>query len=118
MRFPELAISQDQVLLVSEALLGNQSVASRRAEAADIYLRVWRAFSENYMTDPAFPRLQVNVVMIAAKMALYPPFQPGSRGVLRQISSIEPKWLPAFIRAFPGMVFTKIHSFLIRKNRK
>jgi glycosyltransferase involved in cell wall biosynthesis len=117
-RFPDLAISHDQVLLVSNALLGRLTSPWRRAEAANIYLCVWQAFSEGCTPGPDFNNLQNNVVKIAAKLALYPPFQPGFRKVLRQISSIEPMWLVAFVRAFPEMVSTKIHSWQIRKNRK
>jgi hypothetical protein len=118
MRFPDLAISHDQALLVSNALLGRLSAPWRRAEAAEIYLRVWQAFSGGCPPGSVLNNLQNNVVMIAAKLALYPPFQPGYRKVLRQISTIEPRWLAAFAGAFPEMVSTKFHSWLIRKNRK
>lgn len=116
--YPNLAISHDQVLLVSGALLGRPSVPWKRAEAAKIYLRLWQAFSAGCTPDPAFFRLQTNVAMIAAKLALYPPFQPGWRKALRSVSEIEPKWPIAFSRKFPEMVSTKIHSWLIRQNRK
>jgi hypothetical protein len=116
-RFPGLAISHDQVLLVSDALLGRLSVPWRRAEAADIYLQVWQAFSKDCTPDPAFYRLQTEAVMIAAKLALYPPFQPGRQKVMQNIAKIEPKWFISFIRKFPEMVSAKISSWLIRKNR-
>jgi glycosyltransferase involved in cell wall biosynthesis len=117
LHFPDLKISHDQVLLVSGAMLGRLSRLSERAKAADIYLQVWQAFSEGLIPDPAFYRLRANVVMIAAKLALYPPFQPGWRKVMRKISNIEPKWFFIFIRSFPEMVSTKINSLLIRRNR-
>jgi glycosyltransferase involved in cell wall biosynthesis len=116
-RFPGLAISHDQVVLVSGALHGRLSVPWRRAEASEIYLQVWQAFSEDYTPDQAFYRLQTNVVMIASKLALFPPFQPGWRKAMRKIIKIEPKWLIKFIQKFPEMVSTKISSWLIRKNR-
>lgn len=117
-RYPDLAISHDQVLLVSGALLGRSSKLWKRAEAANVYLRVWQEFSKGCPPGPAFYRLRTNVVMIAAKLALYPPFQPGWRKALHKISEIEPDWFPSFIRQFPEMVSTKIRSWLIRKNRK
>ena len=117
-RFPELKISHDQVHLVSGALLGRRFVGRKRAQAADIYLQVWQAFAESCSPAPAFYSLQTNVLMIAAKLALYPPFQPGWRKVMRIISEIEPDWYISFIRKFPEMVSTKIYSWLIRKNRK
>jgi hypothetical protein len=116
-RFPGLAVSHDQVQLVSAALHGRLSVPWRRAEAADIYLQVWQAFSKGCTPTPAFYRLQTNVVMVAAKLALYPPFQPGWRKVIRNIIKIEPKWFISFLGKFPEMVSTKMSSWLIRKNR-
>jgi glycosyltransferase involved in cell wall biosynthesis len=116
--FPDLAISIDQTKQVSGALLGRHNMISKRAQAADIYLRVWHAFSERCIPDQAFYRLRTNVVLIAAKLALYPPFQPGSQKVIRRIFEIEPKWFISFIRKFPGMVSTKIQTMLIRRNRK
>jgi glycosyltransferase involved in cell wall biosynthesis len=116
--FPLLAISHDQVRQVSGALRGNPSMLWKRAEAADIYLQVWQAFSKNCSSNPAFYSLQTNVVLIAAKLALYPPFQPGWRKALRRIFEIEPKWYITFACKFPEMVSTKIHSWLIRKNRR
>jgi hypothetical protein len=116
--FPALAISHDQVLNVSGALLGRPPMFWKRAQAADTYLRVWQVFSERCNPDPAFYRLRTNVVLIAAKLALYPPFQPGSQKVIRRIFEIEPKWFPSFLRKFPGMVSTKIQTILIRHNRK
>jgi glycosyltransferase involved in cell wall biosynthesis len=117
-RFPTLEISQDQVQVVSGALFGRHSALWKRAGAAEIYLEVWQAFSEGCTADPAFYRLQTKVVMIAAKLALYPPFQPGWRKAMRKISEIEPKWLLSFILKFPEMVSTKIQSWRIRKSRK
>jgi len=117
-RFPELAISFEQVLQVSGALLGRPAMFWKRAEAADTYLRVWQAFARGYTPDPVYYRLRTNVVLIAAKLALYPPFQPGSQKVIRRIFEIEPKWLISFVWKFPEMVSTKIQSMLIRQNRK
>jgi glycosyltransferase involved in cell wall biosynthesis len=117
LHFPDLAISHDQVLLVSGALLGRLSGLRQRAEAADTYLRVWRAFSEKCPPEPALLSLRTKVVMIAAKLALFPPFQPGWRKVLRKISEIEPDWIIKFIRMFPEMVSTKFNSWIIRKNQ-
>lgn len=116
--FPDLVISFDQAKQVSDALLGRPDMLSKRALAADIYLRVWQAFSESCTPDPAYYRLRTNVVLIAAKLALYPPFQPGSLKVIRRISEIEPKWFISFIGKFPEMVSIKIKSMLIRQNRK
>jgi glycosyltransferase involved in cell wall biosynthesis len=116
--FPALAISHDQVLLVSGALLGRPSMFWKRAEAADVYLRVWQAFSTGCMPDPDFFRLQNFVILIAAKLALYPPFQPGWRKALQSIHEIEPGWLVSFVHKFPEMVSTKTKSMLIRQNRK
>ena len=117
-RFPELAISFEQVLQVSGALLGRPAMFWKRAEAADTYLRVWQAFARGYTPDPVYYRLRTNVVLIAAKLAVYPPFQPGSQKVIRRIFEIEPKWFLSFVRKFPEMVSTKIQSMLIRRNRK
>jgi hypothetical protein len=116
--FPVLPISHDQVLLVSNALLGRSSVVWKRAEAADTYLRVWQAFAEKRTPTPSFYNLQENVVLIAAKLAIFPPFQPGWRKTLRRIHEVEPKWMLAFVRKFPEMVSTKIHARFIRQNRK
>ena len=116
--FPGLSISLEQVVCVSGALAGRPAMFWKRAEAADTYLRVWQAFSESYTPDPAFYRLRTNVVMTAAKLALYPPFQPGSLKVVRMIFKIEPKWYLSFLRKFPVMVSTKIQTILIRHNRK
>jgi hypothetical protein len=117
-RFPDLGITPDQVTLVSSALLGKPSRLEKRVEAADIYLRVWQAFSAGCTPSLVLSNLQTNVMMVTVKMALYPPFQPGWRKVLRRVSEIEPKWPISFIGKFPGMVSTKIHSLLIQKNRK
>jgi hypothetical protein len=117
-QFPGLAITYDQVQQVAGALLGTSSIRWKRAEAADTYLRVWQAFSEKCSPDPAYYQLKKSVALIAAKMALYPPFQPGWRKALQSIHQIEPDWLVSFIRKFPEMVFTKYHSLLIRRNRK
>jgi GT2 family glycosyltransferase len=116
--FPGLAITHDQVLQISGALLGNSAMFWKRAMAADHYLRVWQAFSDGRIPDQSFYRLQNNVVLISAKLALYPPFQPGWRKALRHISEIEPGWLKSFVRRFPGMVKTKIQALLIWKNRQ
>jgi hypothetical protein len=90
----------------------------KRAEAADTYLRVWQTFSESHSSDPGFRSLQTNVALIAAKLTLYPPLQLGWRKALRHIFEIEPHWYVAFVRKFPEMVSTKIHSQLIQQNRK
>jgi glycosyltransferase involved in cell wall biosynthesis len=116
--FPALSISHDQVLLVSNALIGNSSSYWERANAADTYLQVWQAFSEGCLPDQAFYRLQNEVALIAAKLALYPPFQRGLWKALRRIYEIKPDWLASFVRRFPGMISTKIHAHLIRIKRK
>jgi glycosyltransferase involved in cell wall biosynthesis len=117
-RFPELSISLEQVMQVSGALAGRPAMFWKRAEAADTYLQVWQAFSERRTPDPDFYRIQRSVVLTAAKLALYPPFQPGSLKVVRMIFKIEPKWFLSFLRKFPGMVSTKIQTIIFRRNRK
>jgi glycosyltransferase involved in cell wall biosynthesis len=117
-RFPAVEITYEQVKLVSGALLGKPDTLRRRAEAADIYLRVWQAFAIGCTPDPAYYRLQISVALIGAKLALFPPFQPGWQKVLKRIYEIEPKWLGAFARTMPEMILTKIRSWLIRKSRK
>jgi hypothetical protein len=103
---------------VSGALAGRPAMFWKRAEAADTYLQVWQAFSERRTPDPDFYRIQRSVVLTAAKLALYPPFQPGSLKVVRMIFEIEPKWFLSFLRKFPGMVSTKIQTIIFRRNRK
>jgi glycosyltransferase involved in cell wall biosynthesis len=115
--FPGLEISQDQAELVSSSLRGTTSSWTKRAQAADIYLRVWQAFAESYTPAPDFNILRANVVMVAAKMALFPPFQPGWRKVIRNINNIEPTWFLTFLGKFPEMVSTKIYSWRILKSR-
>jgi hypothetical protein len=117
-RFPRLEISHDQVQQVSNALLGRPDTLWKRAEAAESYLRVWQAFAEGCTPTHDFYRLQTSVALIAAKLTLYPPFQPGWRKSLRHIFEMEPHWPVAFARKFPEMVTTKIHTQLIRQNRK
>lgn len=116
--FPSLEISQDQVRQVSNALLGKPDMFWKRAQAAENYLRVWQAFAGGCTPTHDFYRLQTGVALIAAKLTLYPPFQPGWRKTLRHIFRIEPRWPVAFARKFPEMVSTKIHTQLIRRNRK
>ncbi|MGD0751132.1 MAG: glycosyltransferase [Anaerolineales bacterium] len=117
-QFPGVAISNDQVQQVTGAIFGKPSMRWKRAEAADTYLRVWQTFSESHSSDPGFYSLQTSVVLIAAKLILYPPFQRGWRKALRRIFEIEPRWFLLFISRFPGMISTKMVSLTIQKNRK
>jgi glycosyltransferase involved in cell wall biosynthesis len=116
--FPTIVISLNQVLQVSNAILGKPSELWKRAQAADDYLQVWQAFAGICTPNPDFYNLQNNVTVIAAKLTLYPPFQSGWGKTLRHIFELEPKWPIVFARKFPEMVSTKIHARLIRQNRK
>jgi hypothetical protein len=111
-------LTREQIELVSEAVMGNPDIGRERAYATEIYLQTWQAFVKVHQSNPGLNSLQTDVVMTAAKLALYPPFQPGWRKAMRKISEIEPKWFISFISKFPEMVSTKIHSWRIWKNRK
>jgi len=114
----DFLLTREQIELVSEAVMGNPDIRRERAHASDIYLQTWQAFVKVHPSNPGLNSLQTDVVITAAKLALYPPFQPGWRKAIRKISEIEPKWLLSFIQKFPKMVSTKFHSWLIWKNRK
>ncbi len=111
-------LTREQIELVSEAVMGNPDISRERAYAADIYLQTWQAFVKVHQSNPGLNSLQTDIVMTTAKLVLYPPFQSGWRKVMRQLFEIEPHWYVTFICKFPEMVWTKIHSQLIRRNRK
>ena len=100
--FPEMSLSTNQIKQLSEAVLGGTSKAKhQRSRLISIYLKIWAGFSQKHKSEVELSKLEHDVIAWAARMILYPPFQPKSAKALWNLTKINWKWLFYLIEKLP-----------------
>ncbi len=115
---PNIMITETQIQQVINGFRGNSDERYKRANSAEIYVRSWEAYVQAHQGDGGLAQLQNDVILIAIKLALFPPFQPGWRKILNKIASIEPRWSIILLRNLPQIILTKSSSIVIKWRRK
>ncbi len=117
--FPEFQITPEEHTALAAAFTGklSPSQAWQRPALARRYLELWQAFARQHAGDPVLAHLRHEAVVQAAKIGLYPPFQPGWLGTTRGLFAADPLWGLYFAAGFPHMVQLKLRARRLRRLR-
>lgn len=117
--FPEIRFPPDEHDMLVAAVKGEMipSQYRLRPALARRYMELWRAFVVRHNGEPALKRLRHAAVLQAAKIGLYPAFQPGWMETLRGLFAADPLWVFYFAINFPHMVYLNLHGRRLRQLR-
>jgi hypothetical protein len=118
--FPEIRFTLDDHAMLVAAFTGALSASNnhQRPALARQYLELWQAFVLRHHEDPALKSLQHETVILAAKIGLFPPFQPGWLGITRDLFSADPLWPFHFFARFFGMLTHKFQGIRLGHLRR
>jgi glycosyltransferase involved in cell wall biosynthesis len=104
--FPEIRFTKDEHASMVAAFTGAFAASNnpQRPALARRYLELWQAFVLQHREDPALKPLRHEVVTLAAKIGLFPPFQPGWLETTRDLFSADRLWPFHFCARFFGMI--------------
>jgi glycosyltransferase involved in cell wall biosynthesis len=101
LHLPDIAVSEQEILLLQGAIKGFQpGVKHQRAQLIPIYFKIWDAFCLKHKKAD-LSKLKRKVFSWAARLIMYPPFQPGSLQALWQLTKKDPLWPIFFISHIP-----------------
>jgi glycosyltransferase involved in cell wall biosynthesis len=90
---PDAAISLQEVVDLQKALVGGLSFEKRqRARRIQVYFKIWDEFRQIHAGEAGLEKLQQGVIAWAARMILYPPFQPHVSGALALLTKRDWRW--------------------------
>jgi glycosyltransferase involved in cell wall biosynthesis len=118
--FPEIRFSPAEHAMLAEALTGrfNPSNYCQRPALSIRYLELWRAFVGQHHGNPALKYIRHEAVNLAAKIGLYPPFQPGWLETMSCLFAADPLWIFYFIIKFSNMVHLKVLGIRLSRLRR
>jgi glycosyltransferase involved in cell wall biosynthesis len=118
--FPEIRFAPAEHAMLVAAFTGrlSSSQSRQRPALARRYLELWRAFVLRHRGNPALKRLRHEAVILAAKMGLYPPFQPGWLETMRCLFAADPEWVFYFAVEFSNMVRLKLLGIHLSRLRR
>jgi hypothetical protein len=110
--FPKIQFSPDEHAMLVAAFTGTliPSHNHERPVLARRYLELWQAFVVRHRGNPSLPRLRHKAVLLAGKIGLYPPFQPGWMKTVHCLFSADPLWEFYFSFQLINMIFLKIQG--------
>ena len=117
--FPDYHIPFLEHAMLVAAFSGKLDVSfnSYRPLLAEYYLKLWQLFRNKYSENPGLKSLKHKVVVLAAKIGLYPLFQPGWLKTFFSLFEEDILWIFYFILAFPKMLWLKQKGNKFRKLR-
>lgn len=99
---PDAPVSTQEIRNLQNAIKGVSSIAkNQRAGLMLIYFRIWDEFCRTHNKNAELPKLEQMVVAWAARMILYPPFQPRSLNALLSLTRRNWKWPFFLLKHFP-----------------
>ena len=118
--FPEIRFTPAEHALLVAAFTGrlSSSQSRQRPSLVRCYLELWCAFVERYRGNPALKRLRHDVVILAAKIGLYPPFRPGWLETMRYLFAADPEWVFYFTVEFSNMIRLKLLGIHLSRLRR
>jgi len=118
--FPQIDLSVEEHAIMAAAFTGHLRASNNRWRPllGKRYLELWRAFAVKHVGDPALQPLKHETVVLAAKIGLFPPFQPGWLEFTRILFSVDPTWLYHFCLGFMNMIVLKFKGIRLRHLRQ
>jgi len=105
---PDVKITTSQAKEVSYAFSGiTPEFKHQRARLINIYLNIWSAFESKHQGAAGLVTVKQEAFAWAARMVLYPPFQPRVMRALMSITTLEWRW--------PRYLLGRLPYYLIRK---
>jgi hypothetical protein len=99
---PGAPVSPAEVRDLQNALNGTSSNAkSQRAKLMPTYFKIWDEFHRLHRGEPGILKLEQDVFAWAARMTLYPLFQPGILKALFWLTVRDWKWLFYLLKNIP-----------------
>jgi len=118
--YPEIRFTPDEHAALVAAVTGKMSASQyrQRPALARRYLELWRVFVLRHRENPALKGLRHEAVNMAAKIGLYPPFQPGWLETTRGLFAADPLWMFYFAIKFSNMVRLKLMGIRLSRLRR
>jgi glycosyltransferase involved in cell wall biosynthesis len=118
--FPEIRLTRESHAMMVAAFTGALSASDnhQRPVLAKHYLELWQAFVLQHQEDPALKPLRHEAAILAAKIGLFPPFQPGWLGTARDLFSIDPLWALYFCIRLSSMITQKFQGLRLSHLRR
>jgi glycosyltransferase involved in cell wall biosynthesis len=101
---PEISASKQEIIQLQRSIKGFPPLAKlQRARLIHLYLKIWDAFGQKHRGKDLV-KLRRTVFAWAARLILYPPFQPGSLKALWQLTKKDPLWPLYLISHIPYFI--------------
>ena len=118
--FPDYHVPSLEHAMLVAAFSGKLNVSSNsfRPILAEYYLKLWHLFCDRHSKNPGLNFTKHKVVILAAKIGLYPLFQPGWLKTFFSLFKEDILWIFYFILEFPKMFWLKLKGNKLRKLRE
>jgi len=102
---PGAAVSLQEVVDLQKALIGELPLEKRqRARRIQVYFKIWDEFRRTHAGNTDLPGLETDAIAWAARMILYPPFQPDALHALLFLTKKDWRWPFYLLRNIPYYV--------------
>lgn len=99
---PDAAVSWQEVVDLKKALIGESPLEKRqRARRIQVYFKIWDEFRQVHAGKAGLENLQQSVIAWAARMILYPPFQPNFFQAFWFLTKKDRRWPLFLLRHVP-----------------
>jgi len=99
-QLPDLDITPEQVSDLRALLVGGREsrpgLETRRAALADLYLDMLQAFANRHPGKAEMQNINRHAAAKVIFFCLYPLFPPGTRRILRRLTTLDPAW-PSYV---------------------
>jgi glycosyltransferase involved in cell wall biosynthesis len=109
---------RDLCLEIGFPVESNAKTKKQRALLAVRYLDLWQAFSTQYADCKDIKKVEREAMIKAARMILYPPFQPGWLAGIRELSRLKPDWMYDFLASLPNGILARGRQLSLRRFRE
>ena len=99
---PDAPISLQEIKDLQNAIKGTSPIAKyQRASLVPVYFKIWDEFYCLHHNEADIFNLEQDVIAWAARLILYPPFQPHTLKSLSLLTKKNRKWLLYFLKSIP-----------------
>ena len=101
---PDASVTEPEIVNLQRAIVGSPpSAKSQRSQLIPVYFKIWDAFIQKNK-DEELNKLKQTVFAWAARLILYPLFQPGTLRALWQLTRKDVLWPLYFVSHIPYFI--------------
>ena len=99
---PNVSVSWQEIACLQKAIKGETFVEKhQRSALLAVYFKIWDEFRQNHIGEPGLSTLEADAIAWAARMTLYPLFQPQALNALLSLTKRDWLWPLYLLKNLP-----------------